>query len=74
LGNGYYEGLAGYSMTIWNRWGQMIFESEDPREGWNGREFNTGKQAPQGVYIYKAKYSDPRGKDFLEEGQVTLLR
>ncbi len=74
LGTGYYDGLVNYNMTIWNRWGQLIFETDDPREGWNGQEFNTGTASPQGVYVYKAKFSDPRGNDFLEEGHITLLR
>ncbi len=74
LGNGYYDGLNDYRLTIWNRWGQMIFETDDPREGWNGQEYNTGKESPQGVYVYQATYLDPRGRKLNEEGHVTLLR
>lgn len=74
LGNGFYEGLRDFEISIWNRWGQQVFSSQDPREGWNGQEFNSGKAAPQGVYVFKSSYKDPRGKSFMQEGHVTLLR
>ena len=74
LGNGFHGGLIDFEMSIWNRWGQMVFETQDSRAGWNGQEFNTGKASPQGVYVFKASYKDPRGNDFVQEGHVTLLR
>lgn len=74
LGNGYYEGLSDFKISVWNRWGQQIFETNDPMEGWNGQENNAGKPSPQGVYVYKAEYKSPRGQKYLQEGHVTLLR
>ncbi|MBT8229747.1 MAG: gliding motility-associated C-terminal domain-containing protein, partial [Bacteroidia bacterium] len=74
LGNGYYDGLSNYNMQIWNRWGELIFETNDPRVGWNGQYDNTGSQLPQGVYIYKISYSGPRGEKESQEGHVTLIR
>ena len=74
IGNGYYDGLKEYNLTIWNRWGQLVFETDDPRSGWNGREYNSGADAPQGVYVYKASYQDPRGKTVKTDGHITLLR
>lgn len=74
LGNGYYEGISEYRIGVWNRWGQQVFESTDPREGWNGQENNDGKPSPQGVYAYKAEYKNPRGKTYFQEGHITLLR
>ena len=74
LGNGYYQGLVDYEISIWNRWGQMVFSSNEPTEGWNGQEFNTGAHSPQGVYVYKARYKDPRGEARQVKGHVTLIR
>jgi len=74
LGLGYYGGVVDFELLVFNRWGEMVFETTDPREGWNGRAFNNGDTAPQGVYVYKAKYRDPRGKDFSTDGHITLLR
>ncbi len=74
LGNGFADGLRDFELTIWNRWGQLIFQTNDPREGWNGREFNNGKQSPQGVYIFKSTYFSPRGDNLMQEGHITLVR
>ena len=74
LGNGFYEGLNEYNLQIFNRWGQRIFESDNPREGWNGMEDNVGKPSPQGVYAYKATYRGPRGERVVTDGHVTLIR
>ncbi len=74
MGNGFFEGLRDYDLTIWNRWGQLVFQTNDPREGWNGQEFNTGKRSPQGVYVFKSTYMSPRGENILQEGHITLVR
>lgn len=74
LGNGYYDGLSDYQMQIWNRWGEKIFESDDPRQGWNGQYQNSGDLLPQGVYVYKVNYTGPRGEKESQDGHVTLIR
>ena len=74
MGNGIFGGVVDYTLTIYNRWGQLVYESTDPRQGWNGKEFNVGSDSPQGVYVYKARYRDPRGNLFNTDGHITLLR
>ncbi len=74
LGNGFYDGLSDFNFTIWNRWGEQVFQSNDPREGWNGQKNNNGQQSPQGVYVYKVSYTGPRGEREALDGHVTLLR
>ncbi len=44
--------LAGYHLYIYNRWGQLVFETEDPTEGWNGKI--NGSPAEMGSYAYTA--------------------
>ena len=46
-GDGILQGAKNFSMTIWSRWGELLFETSDPEEGWNGRKFNSGKAAAQ---------------------------
>jgi gliding motility-associated-like protein len=60
-----------YHLMIFNRWGEMIFESHDQEIGWDG--YYQGKLAKQDVYIWKVTgtYSDGRG--FTKTGDVTLL-
>ncbi len=74
LGNGFYDGLADFTMSIWNRWGELVFETTDPRDGWNGQKNNSGNFSPQGVYVYKVSYIGPRGDRENLEGHVTLIR
>ncbi|HRF37954.1 MAG TPA: gliding motility-associated C-terminal domain-containing protein, partial [Saprospiraceae bacterium] len=50
-GVGIMEGARAFNMSIWNRWGEMVFETDSPNEGWNGRKFNTGQDSPPGVYV-----------------------
>ncbi len=42
-----------YTMYIYNRWGEIIFESNDPKIGWDGSYGVEGKDAEVGVYTYQ---------------------
>ncbi len=57
-----------FSMCIYNRWGQRIFETTNPAEGWNG------KDAPAGVYSWVISYSDMVGKGYTLTGNVSLVK
>ncbi|MCB9290534.1 MAG: PKD domain-containing protein [Lewinellaceae bacterium] len=74
LGKGYLEGVRGFEMSIWNRWGENIFSTSDPLEGWNGRKHNTGNPAPEGVYVCLVRYTSPRGEPIEIKGFATLIR
>jgi gliding motility-associated-like protein len=57
---------------IFNRWGQMIFESTNIEKGWNGK-FNDAPQ-PIGTYIYSVRAKDNTGKTLDKTGNFTLIR
>lgn len=42
--------VANYKLTIYSRWGQQLFETDDINKGWDGT-YN-GKPCPEGVYVY----------------------
>lgn len=46
----------GYSFQVFNRWGELIWESSSPSEGWDGRV--GGQLMPKGTYVYLLKYLD----------------
>ncbi len=73
-GKGFFNGITNFSMSIWNRWGERIFETSNPDEPWNGKKNNTGKESPEGVYVVVVTYTGPRGEPYELKGFATLLR
>ncbi len=60
------------SFSIYNRWGQEVYNNETPETGWDGM-YNE-KPAPADVYVYVVQYTDVTGTEVTEKGDVTLLR
>jgi len=62
-----------FEMLIFDRWGELIFKTNDPKRGWDGRAKNR-ELAEQGVYVYKITVKDAE-RHLLREytGHVTLL-
>ena len=67
------ERLDGYILSIYNRWGERIFYSEDPEEVWDGTSKSGTHLCPDGVYLYTLRYEDSRSA-LLLKGHVNLLR
>lgn len=67
------KSLTSFKMDIYNRWGQLIYETEvlDGR-GWDGA-FN-GTPQPAGVYVYIIQATFADGNSEQHQGNVTLLR
>jgi len=74
FGKGYLNGVDDFSMTIWNRWGELVFETSDPNEEWNGRVKNVGGVSPAGVYVVVVRFTGPRGAPYEYKGFATLVR
>jgi len=67
------HGLTTFTMNIYNRWGQLIFETSNlDGGGWDGR-FNNAEQ-PEGVYVYVIDATFKDGQKEHHQGNVTLLR
>ena len=60
-----------YSIKIYNRWGELVFESSDRQKSWDGK-YN-GELAPQGVYQYVIRVKGTEGI-ISKSGSVTLIR
>ncbi|MDF1698127.1 MAG: PKD domain-containing protein [Saprospiraceae bacterium] len=73
-GKGFFDGFNKYQMNVWNRWGEKIYETNDPNQGWNGQKNNNGTNSPLGVYVYTITYEGPRGEQKELKGHVTLIR
>lgn len=64
--------IENYSMIIYNRYGQDIFTTNNPDEGWNGVLPN-GDIAQEGIYIYRLSIRNGDGIEVLKHGYVSLL-
>lgn len=69
-----FEGVVDYQLRIFNRWGEIVFESKDVLIGWDGYYRGTETMCAQDVYIWKATGKYVNGKTFDEAGEVTLLK
>lgn len=61
-----------YELLIFNKWGQMIFTTSDPNEGWTGKQ--DGELQPSGAYVYLIKYRTPEGQNMEKRGTVSIIR
>ncbi len=62
----------GFELTIYDRWGSVVFKTNDVEKGWDG-SIKGGALAKEGVYVYKILLQDfkHREKEFL--GHITVL-
>ena len=68
----YTDGISEYTLYVYNRWGELIFESNDVRKGWDG--YRRGHLCESGVYAWRAVGHFFNGEIFDLRGNVTLLR
>lgn len=61
-----------YILSIFNRWGELLFETTDVNQGWDG--YYRGKACPQDVYVWKLKGQYINGQKFSRVGDVTLIK
>ncbi|GJM35466.1 MAG: hypothetical protein DHS20C18_44670 [Saprospiraceae bacterium] len=73
-GEGFLRGHKQFRMVIWNRWGELVFETTNYQDAWNGTKDNNGRRVPAGVYMYLVQMTGPRG-DYQEiKGFATVIR
>jgi gliding motility-associated-like protein len=69
------SGISSIVIEIYNRWGEIVYQSTDPKAGWDGTILNSEKKAPGGVYAYVLKARVKKGGyQEVRTGPITLLR
>lgn len=66
------EYMSLYDISIYNRWGQEVFHSNDPGAPWDGNIH--GSPAPAGVYYYIIRTTCDDGNSFRKTGYLQLIR
>jgi gliding motility-associated-like protein len=64
--------LADYKLNIYNRWGEIIFKSENTEGYWDGRF--RGIECAEGIYIYEITYALKNRPTEHRNGHVSLIR
>jgi len=65
-------GISAYAIRIYSRWGELMFESQDITDHWDGSY--KGSQVPPGTYVYKINYRSMIDRDYSINGTVTIIR
>lgn len=65
------EGIDRYKLEIYNRWGELIFSTEDINQGWNG--YIKGEPVKQDVYVWRVTCTFSNGRPYVKAGDVTVL-
>jgi len=69
---GIYENMAAtYNFSIWDRWGEKIFETKTPGQNWDATY--KGSKVPLGVYVYMLDFTSVKGKSINRIGIVTVI-
>jgi hypothetical protein len=64
--------IVSYRLSVYNRWGQVIFTTSDPAQRWNGTV--KGITADPGIYIWTAELTLRNAPARTEKGSVMLIR
>ena len=67
--------LSTYELSIFNRWGELVFKTNDIEEGWIGNHQGSGYFVPNDTYVWVVKVRDLYSADWKKEtGHVTIIR
>jgi gliding motility-associated-like protein len=67
-------GINQFKMSIYNRWGELIFVGANPGDGWDGRFKNVLQLAGTYVYMIEYAYYGQHAKPLLQKGVLTLIK
>ncbi|HEY6162539.1 MAG TPA: PKD domain-containing protein [Bacteroidia bacterium] len=72
--NGKGEEITEFSMQIFDRWGELIYRTEDLDKGWDGTANGGSEIVQEGVYVYKIELRDFKNRQHFYDGSVTLIK
>lgn len=68
------KGILKFQLSVFDRWGNLIFKADDINKTWNGRANGGADVAQQDVYVWKADVTDIFKKEHKYMGTVTLVK
>lgn len=67
-----WPGVSSFELTVYNRWGQLMFQTNNLIECWNGQV--KGQPQPSGVYVYTLKVATETCGTIKSSGSLLLIR
>jgi gliding motility-associated-like protein len=64
--------IESFTLQIYNRWGNKIFETDDINTGWDGTY--KGNELDPAVFVYILKVKFTNGAEILEDGNITIIK
>ncbi len=64
--------VSNYKLTIYNRWGGIVFQSNDPMQAWDGKK-NGGDLMPRGTYVFLLQYNSKNKQTIKRTGEINLI-
>lgn len=74
IGRNLHNQVVSIDVQVFNRWGQIVFESNDVAKPWYATNGPDGDICPQGIYAYSVTFTNEKGKVFRYKGHITLIR
>ncbi|MGV3631575.1 MAG: gliding motility-associated C-terminal domain-containing protein, partial [Bacteroidota bacterium] len=66
--------ISDYHFTVFDRWGQVVFKTDEYDDGWDGKIPLSGQSAPMGTYSYVVQVKDGNMQEIIKRGHVVLMR
>lgn len=63
-----------FVFQVFDRWGNMVYVTNDPLKPWNGKSNQGSIASPQDVYVYRIRLADSSGTSHLYKGTVTIVK
>lgn len=64
--------LKNFTLQIFNRWGELVFETSDKNVGWDGTQ--NGQPLNTAVFVYKLEGTTWDDKQYIQKGNISLIR
>ncbi|MEY3585240.1 MAG: hypothetical protein RLZZ243_304, partial [Bacteroidota bacterium] len=64
-----------FNLTVYNRWGEVVWETRDAAEAWDGTYGTLGTKVPAGIYTWRMQYEAKENDDRkVVTGHLNLIR
>lgn len=68
-----FQDVSKYEFSVVDRWGQVVFQTNDPTVGWDGHHQQSGKLVAPNLYVYVLKVVDGNNQEYMFRGNVSVI-